>query len=315
MGFNKKLKITNTEDYVKHLTIIEDIAYVKLIRHIIAQLKSEQKIGKGITVFGRLIYLTLPWDATIIGDIHGDLKSLVRILDGSLFFRSDNSYLIFLGDYGDRGLYSPEVIAVVLRLKEAFPDRVIMLRGNHEGPQDMIPFPYDLPMQFQQKYGLENGNKIVVELRKLFDYLYNIAIIKDKAVLIHGGFPSEANSIQDVAFAHKNFENTNMEEMLWSDPHDCVRLTKSSPCGSGKFFGKEITERFLKMLSVNVLIRGHEYCKEGFKINHDGKVLTLFSNIGSHYGSKQAAYLELKTTDKFENAFGLEKNIRILKDD
>jgi protein phosphatase len=53
---------------------------------------------------------------------------------------------------------------------------------------------------------------------------------------------------------------------------------------------------------VQLLIRGHEPCPEGFKINHDGKVLTLFSRKGSPYFNKYAAYLDTPLSDKIERA-------------
>jgi protein phosphatase len=50
------------------------------------------------------------------------------------------------------------------------------------------------------------------------------------------------------------------------------------------------------------LIRGHEPCEEGFKLNHDGKVLTLFSRKGSPYFNAYGAYLQLPLSEKIESA-------------
>ena len=48
--------------------------------------------------------------------------------------------------------------------------------------------------------------------------------------------------------------------------------------------------------------RGHEPVGEGFKINHDGKVLTLFSRKGPPYFNKHAAYLDFPLSKVFDNA-------------
>jgi protein phosphatase len=56
------------------------------------------------------------------------------------------------------------------------------------------------------------------------------------------------------------------------------------------------------MLNVNVLIRGHEPCQDGFKIDHSGKVLTLFSRKGPPYFNAYGAYLDLELSKQLENA-------------
>ncbi|MFH7882238.1 MAG: metallophosphoesterase, partial [Candidatus Aenigmatarchaeota archaeon] len=57
---------------------------------------------------------------TIVGDLHGDFKSLVFILNHSNFFENEDK-IIFLGDYGDRGEEQAEVYYFLLSLKEIFP--------------------------------------------------------------------------------------------------------------------------------------------------------------------------------------------------
>ena len=68
---------------------------------------------------------------TICGDVHGQFRDLIEL------FR--------IGDYVDRGFHSVEaeylrhqkveIITLLLLLKVRYPDRIILLRGNHETRQ------------------------------------------------------------------------------------------------------------------------------------------------------------------------------------
>ncbi len=74
------------------------------------------------------------------GDFHGDIHSLLAflsalneqgILDGFQIAAPQTAFL-FLGDYTDRGVYGVEVIYTLLRLLLANPEKVFLVRGNHE---------------------------------------------------------------------------------------------------------------------------------------------------------------------------------------
>lgn len=73
-------------------------------------------------------------------DFHGDIRSLLADLswlNERAYLRGfevarTNFYLVFLGDYTDRGAYGVEVLYTLFRLKVANPGHVFLLRGNHE---------------------------------------------------------------------------------------------------------------------------------------------------------------------------------------
>jgi len=257
-------------------------------------------------VKGKLVTLEPEGEAVIVSDVHGDLESLVYLLTDSIFIekaqQNKNIFLIFLGDYGDRGPYSAEVYYITLKLKRQFPKNVILMRGNHEGPEDLLAHPHDLPSQFHRRFG-SRGDGAYFSTRKLFDQLYNAVLVTDRFILIHGGFPANARSLDDLAYAHqKHPKETFLEEMLWSDPEENITGTCPSPRGAGKLFGNDVTEAFLKMLKAKALIRGHEPSSEGFKLNHDAKVLTLFSRKGEPYYNEKGAYLKIDLSLKTRNA-------------
>ena len=270
--------------------------------------KENGRVGN-FEVFGRLVKLSPVGEALVVGDLHGDLESLIEILNRSNFLQKltqdSSSIMIFLGDYGDRGLLSAEVYYTLLKLKLHFPRQIILMRGNHEGPEDLMASPHDLPWQFQAKFGSE-WEKAYREIFKLFNSLYNAVIVEEHYLMVHGGVPQQAKSLEDLAYAHERHPKESLlEDLLWSDPNDDISETCASPRGAGKLFGQRVTEAALQKFGVKVLIRGHEPCMEGYKINHNGKVLTLFSRKGPPYFNVNGAYLLLQLSQKMQSAMEL----------
>lgn len=70
---------------------------------------------------------------TVCGDIHGQFYDLLEL------FRTggeiDQTCYIFIGDFVDRGYHSVETFELLLCLKVKHPDRITLLRGNHESRQ------------------------------------------------------------------------------------------------------------------------------------------------------------------------------------
>jgi diadenosine tetraphosphatase ApaH/serine/threonine PP2A family protein phosphatase len=288
--------------------------FLQLIDDVTNILRGEtDHVGK-MKITGRMIQMPAVGEATIVGDLHGDLNSLGQILKTSDFLQKAQSgkqpLLIFLGDYGDRGTSSPEVYYVVFKLKTNFPENVVLMRGNHEGPEDLLASPHDLPNDLRHTFG-DNWSTVYSKLRELFNYLYNAVIVEGRCVLLHGGVPSRAKSLDDVAYAQlKHPSESHLEEILWSDPEEGIEGTFPSPRGAGKLFGQDVTLRFLEMLNVNVLIRGHEPCDSGFKINHSGRILTLFSRKGEPYFNTDGAYLQFDLAGEAEDAFQIKRFLK-----
>jgi len=298
-------------DMAKKVDANEFLQLVEKDTQILA--KENGQIGS-MRITGRLVSIPASGEAIVVGDIHGDLQSLMIVLKDSGFIEKnredEDATMIFLGDYGDRGPRSPEVYYVILKLRELFPKHVVLMRGNHEGPNDLLAHPHDLPTHLQRKFG-DAAQPAYAKIRELFNYLYSGVLIDEKYVLLHGGAPSQASTIEDLAFAHKKHPyETHLEEILWSDPREGVKGTCPSPRGAGRLFGEDVTDKLLKTLNIKVLIRGHEPTGEGFKINHGGKILTLFSRKGPPYYNEFGAYLHLNLSEKIEDAKQLIQHVR-----
>ena len=279
--------------------------FLQLVENGIQLLATEDGRVGNLRITGKLIEAPPVGEAIIVGDLHGDLESLMHILEDSNVLGKVSGdrdvLLIFLGDYGDRGSHSPEVYYAVLKLKELFPEHVILMRGNHEGPHDLLASPHDLPIHMNRKFG-EWGSEAYLKLRELWNHLYTAVLMKERYIFLHGGAPSQANNVTDIAYAHeKHPREHHLEEILWSDPWEGIKGTIASPRGAGRLFGEDVTNKLLKMLDVKAVIRGHESSEEGYKTNHSGKVLTLFSRRGPPYQNRFGAYLHLDISQKVEN--------------
>jgi hypothetical protein len=296
----------NLSSIIRGSSAVQGDGFIKIVEKAADVLRGESgRIGNQ-QVEDRLVRLDAVGEAVVVGDLHGDLQSLTTILKRSAFVENmaerKDAVLVFLGDYGDRGARSAEVYYVVLTLKLNFPENVILLRGNHEGPEDLMASPHDLPMQFQHRFG-KDGAAAYAKTRELFAYLYNAVLVEERYVMVHGGLSAEVSGIRDLARAHlMHPEKAFLEDLLWSDPVEALQGVAFSPRGAGKLFGRKVTEKVLERLDVKILIRGHEPCAEGFRINHDGRVLTLFSMKGAPYFNEHGAYLQVPLSEKFESA-------------
>ena len=238
----------------------------------------------------------------VIGDIHGDIDTLLKILNRSEALRalSNGGYLMFLGDYIDRGPYQLESLLLVLRLKYMYPENVVVLRGNHEPPPGLIPYPHDFTFHLYRYYGRSAGEELYKEFFQLFQELPYVCIAKNSILFLHGGPPittTENISLEKYLSLDKDMPDFNvLEEILWNDPVEYIMEWELSPRGAGKLFGPKITERALKITNTKIIVRGHEPCEEGFKLNHKDRVITLFSRVGPPYFNSKAAYMVINTT-------------------
>ena len=239
----------------------------------------------------------------VVGDVHGDLSSLRNIVKNTA--KGDNEYiLIFLGDYIDRGPSQVEVFAGLLSLALHSNENIILLRGNHEPPVGLEPFPHDYPYVLREYFG-NLAEKLYELSLEAFNKLVLLAIAGGEAILVHGGPPThlEEMEINELfTCADKLPRMDIVEEILWNDPLENGKEWAPSPRGAGRLWGSKITQAALEKTGTKIIIRAHEPSFKGYKFNHSGKVLTLFSCKLPLYGNPLAAYLDVPGDDKLWNA-------------
>jgi Calcineurin-like phosphoesterase len=120
--------------------------------------------------------LVVPEKAEVFfhADFHGDVRSLLADLGwlnehgylGDFKIKRPDFYMVFLGDYTDRGSYGIEVLYTLFRLKVANPDQVFLARGNHE--EYSLQSRYGFLNEGRLKYGAQFDAKKVV---RAYDFL------------------------------------------------------------------------------------------------------------------------------------------------
>lgn len=160
----------------------------------------------------------------IISDIHGMYKQFEEILQ----HWDQESLLVILGDMIDRGEYSYEVVQRVMSLQEQFPDKVVVLKGNHE---DMLMYYIDGKMKDPTPF-LVNGG---IEMLRSFIKDINEDAIERNAEILKTQFSTEMEFLRNarhyfkygnLLITHAGFDSklshwqeTTSHDFLWIREH------------------------------------------------------------------------------------------------
>ncbi len=149
-----------------------------------------------------------------IGDIHGCLRPLEDLLD-KIPINWEEDYLVFLGDYIDRGPDSRLVLDTLMSLKEEYGERVICLLGNHEWM-----FLRYLEGRDQYLYLINGGDVTLAQFIKdgivkvpqeYISFLENLLPYweTDDYIFVHAGLrpgiPLEKQKLEDLIFIRTEF--------------------------------------------------------------------------------------------------------------
>jgi len=143
-----------------------------------------------------------------------------------------------MGDFVDRGFYSVETFLLLLALKVLsflyfplscslflfdaslqvrYPDRITLIRGNHESRQ--ITQVYGFYDECLRKYGSVNVWRYCTDI---FDYLSLSAIIEDRIFCVHGGLSPAISTLDQVIIfeqiEQKQLFANNLMNVIFPDP-------------------------------------------------------------------------------------------------
>ena len=235
---------------------------------------------------------------TICGDVHGQFDDVMELFKTG--GQCPETNYLFMGDFVDRGFNSVETFLLLLALKVRYPDRITLIRGNHESRQ--ITQVYGFYDECMRKYGSINVWRYCTEI---FDYLPISAIIDEKIFCIHGGLSPTIDTIDEIRNIDRKQEVPHdgaMCDLLWSDPDQDQKGFGISPRGAGYLFGGDIVESFNHKNKISLIARAHQLVMEGYKIMFENKLATVWSAPNYCYRCGNLASI-LVLNDKLEQKY------------
>ena len=208
----------------------------------------------------------------VCGDIHGQYYDLLRIFE-HCGYPGEYNYL-FLGDYVDRGKQSLETICLLLCYKIKYPDKVTLLRGNHESSvTNRIYGFYD---ECKRRYNV----KLWKSFTELFNFLPVAALIDDKILCMHGGLSPDLKSINNITEIQRPTDITDtglLCDLLWSDPDKEATEYDENDRGVSVIFGEKVVTDFNKKNDLDLIIRAHQVVDDGYEFFANRQLITIFS--------------------------------------
>ena len=210
----------------------------------------------------------------VVGNIHGQLDDLLNIF--SLCGSCPKANYLFLGGYVNRGYSSIEVFLYLLCLKIMHPDRIVLLRGNHESKD--ITKVYGFYDECCKRFGNLNTWH---DCTDVFEFLPLAANIESAVFAVHGGLSPELANISELQRVDRKVDLGTeglLVDLLWSDPTETKESGwKSNPRGCGYVFTREITEDFLAINGLKKVYRAHQLVAEGYKQIYGNILTTVWS--------------------------------------
>lgn len=233
--------------------------------------------------------------AKIVGDIHGQFRDiLLCFYDFGFPSHGSETTFVFNGDWVDRGKHQLEVIVMVFALKIAYPDKVVLVRGNHEDPEmNHNMGPVGFYAHCLESLGQVLGENAFNAIHAAFEWLPLGCVVDQQILSVHGGIGSGDWSLNHLRMTGRPLNHQALSEdpvlwnILWSDPlEDEIAGSfgvHSSPRDNHhqimKTFGKDVTAQFCSRNSLTMVVRSHQakIQGKGYEFMHDGRLVRVFT--------------------------------------
>jgi hypothetical protein len=248
-------------------------------------------------------------DVMITADLHGHRENFLAILSIADLERNKRRHLILQEVchggpcYPGGGCRSHVMLEEVAALKSQYPERVHFIMSNHE-MAELTDFPI---LKAQRLLNLAFRNGLLEAYGDFMDrvregYLEFLRSLPLAVRLPGGVFISHSLPEEGV---HQEFDTSIFDRPL--TPVDFEVHGSLFNLVWGRDFRPENAQAFATLVGAEVLIHGHEPCREAFQVPNDRQIILDCSR-------SPASYLILPTTESLTHAQIVER-IEILPAD
>jgi len=156
-------------------------------------------------------------------------------------------------------------ITYLLLLKYRFPEKIVLLKENHECNYIILCFPYEFKAEIIKRFGSSKLHDKYVE----FFSAMSLMVLTNNIFAAHGGIVKGA----DLKYLRKVGKNDKIaiEALIWCDPVLFLTFIEADFI----FYNNNLSE-FLKYIDAKFFVRGDKYSILHYLIYKD-KCLNIFS--------------------------------------
>ncbi|KAF8357654.1 hypothetical protein PRIPAC_92649 [Pristionchus pacificus] len=246
----------------------------------------------------------VPYDIVIVGDLHGQLYDLDRVFrlyakDGKPGWECMK--FLFLGDYVDRGRQALEVMMALFCIKVLHPDRIFLLRGNHEFID--INANWGFGFDIRERYDkLATACAIFHQFNEAFANLSLAAIVGNSYFCSHSGISLAGFTRRQLRGKYKPIMFSDGDaitnDLMWADPAQGLKgSTFNKEREQSCFFGFDELCLAMERMEVIAVFRGHSMMQEGYG-NTWNVCYTVFTATGYDKGTNKGAIAHVDPTGK-----------------